>query len=75
MNHEPEGTLTSEELLRAENIQLKRQLLSNADTMLIHDIARARLLNVDEYGKTWTINNGRIEQIQPALAETVEAVG
>lgn len=72
MNKEPEP-LSKEELLRIENIQLKRELVNNADTMLVMDIARAHMLDVAEYGKTWAIQNGHIV-MAAVVAEEIETV-
>jgi len=72
MNKEPEN-LSENELLRIENINLKRQLIQQMDEMLIMDIARPRCLDKADYGKTWMIQDGRIHTVESPVQEEVTA--
>lgn len=62
-NQEPEN-LSREELLRIENIALRRELLNQQDSALLRDIARAHMLEESEFGQTWSIRDGRIVRVE-----------
>ena len=74
MNKEPEN-LSESELLRIENLNLRRQILQQQDEILISDIARTRCLDKADYGKTWVVQDGRILTVSsPVVEEVAEGV-
>lgn len=73
MNKEPEP-LSEMELLRLENMRLRREVLQRDDEMLARDIAQAHCLSLADYGKTWGIQNGFIVTKAEQVEQTAEVV-